>query len=62
MLRLPQRHEDLRVAEQLLERDVIVQDGDLYGFSEHGRVVVSLLTPLELFRAGVERVAEFARF
>ncbi len=61
VLRLPQRQDGLSVAEQLIERNVLVQDGDLYGFAERGRVVVSLLTPVEVFRAGVERIAEFAR-
>lgn len=61
VLRLPQRREDVSIAEQLLERDVVVQGGELYGFGESGRVVVSLLTPVQVFQAGVERVAEFAR-
>ncbi len=61
VLRLPQRREDMGLATQLLSRDVIVQDGELYGFAETGRVVVSLLTVQETFAAGVERVAEFAR-
>ncbi len=61
VLRLPQRQNGLSVAEQLIERNVLVQDGELYGFAESGRVVVSLLTPVEVFRAGVERIAEFAR-
>lgn len=61
VLRLPQRREDASVAEQLLARDIVVQDGDLYGFAESGRVVVSLLTPLMVFREGAKRIAEFAR-
>lgn len=61
VLRLPQRREDASVAEQLLTRDVVVQDGDLYGFQESGRVVVSLLTPPHIYRDGVQRIAEFAR-
>lgn len=59
VLRLPQRREDRSLAELLLLRGVIVQDGSLYGFQESGRIVVSLLTPLETLREGTRRIAEF---
>ncbi len=61
VLRLPQRPEAIGVAEQMLARGVMVQDGEIYGFEEAGRAVLSLLTPAEVFAAGVERIAEFAR-
>lgn len=61
VLRLPQRRGDLSVAEQMLDRNVIVQDGELYGFGESGRVVVSLLTRLEIFHAGMKQIAQFAQ-
>ena len=61
VLRLPQQHGHASVAEQLLEHDVVVQDGELYGFAESGRVVVSLLTPLDVFERGARRIAAFAQ-
>ena len=61
ILRLPQRREPRSIAEQLLAQGVIVHAGDLYGLVEIGRTVVSLLTPSDTFRAGVERLAEFAQ-
>lgn len=61
VLRLPQRCEETGVAEELLARDVVVQAGDLFGFAESGRVVVSLLTPPDVFRQGVDRIAGFAQ-
>ena len=60
VLRLPQQHGMSSVAEQLLERDVVVQDGELYGFGESGRVVVSLLTPRDVFESAARRIAAFA--
>ncbi len=60
VLRLPQQHGTSGVAEQLLERDVVVQDGELYGFGERARVVVSLLTLRDVFQSGALRIAAFA--
>ncbi len=40
----------------LLERGVVVHSGGFFGFSGQGWLVVSLLTPLEEFRVGVEAI------
>jgi alanine-synthesizing transaminase len=42
---------------QLLERDhTLVHPGYLYEFNKEGIIVVSLLTPVETFRAGIDRL------
>ena len=46
-------------AEMLLaEQGVIVHPGSFYGMGERNRVVVSLLTPDEQFRLGLQRLRE----
>lgn len=59
VLRLPQRREMKNVSIQLLEAGVLVQSGELYGFRESSRVIVSLLTPDDNFAAGVARIASY---
>lgn len=59
VLRLPQRREMKNVSIQLLEAGVLVQPGELYGFRESSRVIVSLLTPDDDFAAGVARIASY---
>ncbi len=61
VLRLPQRREADSMATQLLHAGVIVQAGELYGFAERGRIVVSLLTPPAEFVAGAQLIAAFCR-
>lgn len=53
VLRVPREVEGVPFAEAALERGVIVQPGEFYGFPA-GRVVLSLLTPEELWRKGIE--------
>ncbi len=59
VLRVP----GLRSAEQLavdllLQHGVVVHSGGFFGFSGQGWLVVSLLTPLEEFRMGIEAVCK----
>jgi len=57
VLRVPglQPQEDTAL-DLLLERAVVVHPGGFFGFSGQGWLVVSLLTPLEEFRVGVEEI------
>lgn len=58
VLRLPEDCPDEDIAVQLLEEDdVYVHPGYFYDFSTGGFLVISLLTPLEIFREGVARIA-----
>ncbi len=57
VLRLPQMVEG--AAEGLLKAGVVVHPGEFYGIAERGRVVVSLITPEEEFRAGMGVVREY---
>lgn len=52
---LPVDDED-RALDWLLHQDVLVQPGFFYDFPREGFVVVSLLTPEEVFREGVRRI------
>jgi alanine-synthesizing transaminase len=62
ILRLPQRSGGGEVAEELLrEVGVVVHPGAFYGIAEAGRVVVSLIGPEAEFRAGIGRIAGWAR-
>jgi hypothetical protein len=57
VLALAERAPDEDLALRLLERDgVLVHPGYFYDFPSEGFLVVSLLTPVEVFREGVERV------
>ncbi len=59
VLRIPglQPQEDTAL-DLLLERGVAVHSGGFFGFSGQGWLVVSLLTPLEEFRQGVEAIVQ----
>ena len=58
ILRLPQVGVDGEVAERLLrEMDVVVHPGSFYGIAEGGRVVVSLIGPLDGFVQGMGQIA-----
>ncbi len=58
VLRLPEDCPDEDLAVELLEKDdVLVHPGYFYDFSGGGFLVISLLTPLEVFRGGVQRLA-----
>src|SRR6185312_9365286 len=41
------------------EAGVVVHPGSFYGIAEAGRVVVSLIGPVEEFAVGMERIAAF---
>jgi alanine-synthesizing transaminase len=59
VLRVPglQPQEDTAL-DLLLERGVVVHSGGFFGFTGQGWLVMSLLTPLEEFREGVEAIVE----
>jgi alanine-synthesizing transaminase len=60
ILRLPRWKEGEDVAEGLLrEYEVVVHPGTFYGIAEGGRVVVSLIGPVEEFAAGMERISAY---
>ncbi|QMV17485.1 aminotransferase class I/II-fold pyridoxal phosphate-dependent enzyme [Granulicella sp. 5B5] len=52
VLRVPRTINDVPFAEAALANDVLVQPGDFYGLPE-GRIVLSLLTPPDLWRRGL---------
>jgi aspartate/methionine/tyrosine aminotransferase len=59
VLRIPALGNDEDLAVRLLEeRGVYVHPGSFFGFAGEGWLVVSLLTPEEAFRRGVERICE----
>jgi aspartate/methionine/tyrosine aminotransferase len=51
---IPVHDEDATVETLLRDHNVLVQPGYFYDFERSGYVVVSLLTPPEIFRAGLE--------
>jgi alanine-synthesizing transaminase len=55
VVRVPRHVGALGFAEAALERGVIVQPGEFYGLAA-GRVVLSLLTPVEVWRQGIARL------
>jgi alanine-synthesizing transaminase len=58
VIRVPRVRSDDELALALLDRDVVVQPGYFFDFPTDGYLVVSLLTPEEVFGEGVRRVAE----
>ncbi len=58
VLRLPQRSGQA-VEMELLGRGVVVHPGEFYGMGERGRAVVSLIVPIEEFRAGMQIVRRY---
>jgi alanine-synthesizing transaminase len=57
VLRLPQMSSEEEVADLLLrEVDVVVHPGSFYGIAEAGRVVVSLIAPMDEFALGMQRI------
>jgi aspartate/methionine/tyrosine aminotransferase len=62
ILRLPQVTSEGDVASRLLrESDVVVHPGSFYSVADAGRVVVSLIVPVEEFDAGSARMKEVGR-
>jgi alanine-synthesizing transaminase len=55
IVRVPRTFEDVPFAEAALERGVLVQPAEFYCLPE-GRIVLSLLTPTEIWAAGLERL------
>ncbi len=49
----------LPALELLAEAEVVAHPGELYGIRDAGRFVLSLLTPAEIFRCGISRLAAF---
>lgn len=43
------------------DEEVIVHPGSFYGISEPGRIVVSLITPSDVFSTGIKRIAKDAK-
>jgi len=58
VLRLPRVMSDEDLALALLDRGVVVQPGYFFDFAQEGCIVVSLLTPEEVFAEGVRRVVD----
>ena len=57
VLQVPGIVDDEDWAVRLLEEDgVYVHPGQFFGFSEEGHLVVSLITPAEIFRGGMDRL------
>ena len=57
ILRLPQVESEEEVAGRLLrELDVVVHPGAFYGIGEVGRVVVSLIAPMDEFALGMQKI------
>ncbi len=59
VLRVPRNVHGMPFAEAALEAGVMVQPGNFYGLPE-GRVVLSLLTPSEVWSAGLQRLLKIA--
>jgi aspartate/methionine/tyrosine aminotransferase len=59
VLRVPGLQPQEETALDLLsERGVVVHPGGFFGFTGQGWLVVSLLTPLEEFKEGVEAIVQ----
>jgi aspartate/methionine/tyrosine aminotransferase len=60
VLRVPATCPDEELAISLLqEKDVLVQPGHFYDFAADGFLVISLITPPEVFRTGLTRVLKY---
>ena len=61
VLRVPATRSDEELAVELLERhSVLVHPGHFYDFPGDGYLVLSLITPAEIFRAGLQRLLQHA--
>jgi len=61
VLRIPALETDERMVLELLERGVWTQPGYFFGMEESGRLVVSLLGPVEEFRTGLKEIVNYFR-
>lgn len=60
VLRVPATRSDEELAIELLEEEsVLVQPGHFYDFASDGYLVISLITPVEVFREGMRRLFGF---
>ena len=60
ILRVPATRSDEELAIALIEtQDVLIQPGHFYDFPNDGYLVVSLITPAEVFHEGIERFLRF---
>jgi aspartate/methionine/tyrosine aminotransferase len=60
IVRVPATRSDEELAIALLERqNVLVQPGHFYDFTADGYLVISLITPGEIFRTGITRLLEY---
>jgi aspartate/methionine/tyrosine aminotransferase len=60
ILRVPATRSDEQLAIELLEKEsVLVQPGHFYDFASDGYLVISLITPSEEFREGMQRLLGF---
>ncbi|MFZ0795499.1 MAG: pyridoxal phosphate-dependent aminotransferase [Candidatus Korobacteraceae bacterium] len=60
VLRVPATCPDEELAIALIQRkDVLVQPGHFYDFPAEGFLVISLITPPEVFRTGLTRILEY---
>ena len=61
ILQVPRTHSEEEWCLQLLEHDdVLVQPGFFYDFDAEAYLVISLLTPTEIFQEGVRRITSFS--
>jgi DNA-binding transcriptional MocR family regulator len=56
VIRVPRVMSDDALALRLLDEGVVVQPGYFFDFERDGHLVVSLLTPEDVFAAGVEKI------
>jgi aspartate/methionine/tyrosine aminotransferase len=62
VLRVPATRSDEQVAIELVEQQgVLVHPGHFYDFHGEGFLVVSLITPVASFTAGIARLVQFFR-
>ncbi len=60
ILRVPVTRTDEQLAVELIEKHgVLVQPGHFYDFPAEGYVVISLITPSDVFASGMARVLEY---
>jgi aspartate/methionine/tyrosine aminotransferase len=58
VLRMPRLESDEELALRLLDGGVLVHPGYFFDFEAEGHLVVSLLTPQEIFGEGIRRISE----
>ncbi len=60
IVRVPVSRSDEDLAIELIaEHDVLIQPGHFYDFPNDGYLVVSLITPVEIFREGLSRLLQY---